>query len=117
MHKLSFSRLTTLGIVGVIISAVHHIGRILSKIKETAPTLGVGMIYSMLFAALFIAPLPQTNSQSDALEIDIPGDFAFTDIQYDVFPSAMSSHLKILNGCMACLLLHCWQLIVPASFG
>lgn len=70
--------------VGVIVSVAIELVRL--KIKETARVLGVGTLYGAIFAALFVAPLPQINSQSD--DIDIPGDFAFTDIQYDVFPSA-----------------------------
>ena len=85
--KLSFFRkLTALGIAGVLVSAVASIVRILSKIKETDRVLGVGTLYGAIFAALFLAPLPQINSQSDD-GIDIPGDFEFTDIQYGIFPS------------------------------
>lgn len=107
------SLLTTLNVVGVIVSvAVLAVNLVRSKIKGTSQVLVVGTLYGAIFALLFLAPLPQINSQSDMP--DIP---AFPGTSISPTSNTMSSHLRILNGCTACLLLHCRQLIVPASFG
>ena len=59
----SFSRLTALGIVGVIVSlAVLTVDLVRAKIKETSRIVGVGTLYGVIFAAIFLAPFPLNQS-------------------------------------------------------
>ena len=57
------------------------------KLKGIAATTGIGTIYRLIFAALVLAPLPQTSSQSEVDSLDILEEFPISDIEYDIFPA------------------------------
>ena len=64
MKKLSFLA-CLIALASVSAAAIDHV---LSKIKETSRIVGVGILYGVIFAALFLAPFPpnQTIGQSSS---------------------------------------------------
>ena len=64
MPAITKNKQTTLGLVGVIVSVA--VSAVRSKIKETSQVLGVGTLYGVIFAALFLAPFPQKDLNAQA---------------------------------------------------